>query len=415
MPRYWAEFARRLRFLLPSALVCFSLACSRPPAGPPGKGAGRKGPPAAVRVAPVETRDVPFEVSAIGNVEAFSAVTVKSRVSGQLLQVHVAEGADVEQGTPLFEIDPQPFLEQVRAAEAQLARDRAAEKQAAANIERAKAQAANARAQAGRYNALLREGIGAREQAEQYRTAADAADAQLSAEIAALESARAAIRADEARLDEARLDLGYAKIRAPISGRAGFMQVKAGNLVRENDTALLTLLQITPVYVTFAVPEKHLPGIRAAGAGLPVRVIEETSGKTLSTGTLALIDNSVDATTGTIRLKARFANADRKLWPGQFANAVMLLRTDRDVVTVPGESVQTGPSGSYVWVVKGDRTAEMRPVEISRTEGPIAVVARGLTAGEKVVITGQLRVTPGAPLQILGDAQPAASGATERP
>jgi multidrug efflux system membrane fusion protein len=360
-----------------------------------------------VQVAAAVSQDVPLELRAIGNVEALASVEVKSRVAGQLMQVHVRDGAGVKQGDLLFEMDPLPMLEALRTAEAAVARDRAVEKQSLANIARAQAQAGNARAQARRYQRLFEEGVGAREQVDQMSTSADALDAQLNADRAALESARASLRADEARLAQARLELGYAKITAPISGRAGFINVRAGNLVRENDSnALVTLLQITPAWVVFSVPEQHLPEIRRAMAVSPltVQATEEPSGRAIAQGVLEVIDNSVDATTGTIRLKARFANADRRLWPGEFANVMLRLRTEAGVMTVPNASIQSGPSGRYVWVVRADSTAELRPVEVARTQGDIAVITAGLSEGERVVTGGQLRVAEGAPLKITAGA-----------
>lgn len=378
--------------------------CSQSPASK-GPGAGKR-PAAPVRVATVQARDVPLEVRAIGNVEAWSSVAVKSRVAGQLLQVYVRDGADVKQGDLMFEIDPLPFLEAVRAAEAAVARDQAAEKQARANIARSRAQAENARAQARRYETLYKEGIGAREQAEQMTTAAEAMDAQLNADQAALESSRASLRADEARLAQARLDLGYTKITAPIAGRAGFINVRAGNLVKENDSvALVTILQINPAWVVFSVPEQHLTEIRRSMASHPLTVeaVEEPSGASIAQGRLEVIDNTVDSTTGTIRLKARFANAGRRLWPGEFANVLMRLRMETGVLTVPNSSIQSGPDGRYVWLVKPDSTATLRPVDVSRVHGDLAVIRQGLSAGERVVTSGQLRVAEGVPLQILGE------------
>lgn len=397
--------SRLLLSLAILAAILISQGCSQQ-AAPQGPGTAGKRPPAPVRAALAERRDVPLEIRAIGNVEAWSSVAVKSRVAGQLLQVHVRDGADVKQGDLLFEIDPLPFQEAVRAAEAAVARDQAAEKQARANIARTRAQAENARAQARRYEKLFTEGIGAREQADQMTTAADALDAQLNADQAALESARAALRADEARLAQSRLELGYARITAPISGRAGFINVRAGNLVRENDSvALLTLLQLSPAWVVFSVPEQHLPEIRKAMAANPlaVQAVEEPSGAVIAQGQLEVIDNSVDSTTGTIRLKARFANGDRRLWPGEFANVLLRLRTEAGALTVPNSSIQSGPAGRYVWLVKTDSTATQRPVEVSRVQGDLAVIAKGLEAGERVVTSGQLRVAEGVPLQILAE------------
>ena len=393
--------------LVVSAAFLWLLSCAGEQTAAQGKAAQKKRAAVPVRVARAERQDVPFEIRAIGNVEAWSNVALKSRVAGQLLKVHIRDGEDVKEGQLLFEIDPLPFLEQVRAAEAALARDVAAEKQSQAAIARAQAQAENARAQADRHLALFREGVAAREQADQFRTAADAAEAQLNAERAALESARAAFHADEARLAEAKLHLSYTKIHAPISARAGFVGIKAGNLVKENDSiALVHLLQITPAYVSFSVPEQFLSEIRgyAASAGLPVEAIDEASGRKIGSGRLDVIDNSVDVATGTIRLKAEFPNSDRRLWPGQFVNVRLLLRTDAGILTVPNAAVQSGPEGRYVWLVTADQTAEMRRVEVPRTQGDLAVVASGLADGDTVITAGQLRVTKGAKIEFLKDA-----------
>jgi len=397
---------------LAAACLCL-LSCSGQQTAAQGKAAQKKRAAVPVRVARAEKRDVPFEIRAIGNVEAWSSVALKSRVAGQLLKLHIRDGEDVREGQLLFEIDPLPFLEQVRAAEAALARDVAAEKQSQAAIARAMAQAENARAQADRHLALFREGVAAREQADQFRTAAEALEAQLNAERAALESARAAIRADEARLAEAKLQLGYTRIVAPISARAGFINIKAGNLVKENDSvALVTLHQITPVYASFSVPEQFLGEIRryAASADLPVEAIDETSGGKIASGRMEVIDNSVDVATGTIRLKAAFPNSDRRLWPGQFVNVRMLLRTDAGALTVPNAAVQTGPDGRYVWLVTPARTAEMRPVQVARTQGDLAVVSSGLAEGDTVITAGQLRVTKGVQLEFLKDVPASAAG-----
>jgi multidrug efflux system membrane fusion protein len=340
---------------------------------------------------------MPVEIEAIGNVEAYASVAVKSRVAGQLLKVHVGEGADVKRGELLFQIDPAPFEEQVRSAEAALLRDRAAERQASAAIAKVKAEAANARAQAQRYAELYKQGIGAREQADQYATAADAQDAQLRVQQAVRESASAAIAVDEAKLEEAERELSYTKITAPMSGRAGFVAIKAGNLVRENDTSpLVTILQVTPVFLTFSVPEKYLNDIRRAGAGLVATTTEGESGR------LEVIDNTVDSTTGTIKLKAVFANTARRLWPGQFANVRLRLKVEAGAVVFPDAAVQTGPQGDYVWVAAGG-VAQMRKVEVSRTQGGYCVVAQGVSVGEQVVTFGQLRLIPGAKLQLIGE------------
>ncbi len=397
----------KITLLLCISLLCAS--CSRNAEAGKGAPDARKRAGAPVRVGSVSRQDVPLEIRAIGNVEALSSVAVKSRVAGQVVVVHVTDGAEVKQGELLFEIDPLPFLERVRAAEAAIARDQAAEKQSIANIARSQAQAANARAQAQRYQTLFREGIGAREQSDQMTTAADAADAQVNADRASLESARASMRADEANLAQAKLDLSYTKITAPISGRTGFISIKAGNLIKENDAALVTILQMSPAWVVFSVPEQSLSEIRRALSERPLtaEAVEDPSGRVITKGRLEVIDNSIDVATGTIKLKAIFENADRRLWPGEFANIRLHLRTDNNALTIPVAGLQSGPNGRYVWIARPDSTAELRPVDISRTHGDVAVIAKGVTEGERVVTSGQLRVAPGASLQILSvDQQP---------
>ncbi len=387
-------------FIIFFAVVLLS-ACARKEQAPQGAAAG--GPrTAAVKVASASRRDMPVEIRAIGNVEAYSSVAVKSRVAGQLMRVHIRDGQDVRQGQLLFEIDPLPLEAQLRQAEANLARDRAMEKQAEASIARSRAQARQARAQADRYATLAKEGISSREQTEQFRSAAEAAEAGVNADVSALESARAAIRADEARVAEAKLNLGYTKIHAPISGRVGAVMIKEGNLVKENDTTpLVTILQVTPVYVSFTVPEHWIDEIRSymRSRQLPVLAVPEGAREAAS-GVLDSIDNSVDATTGTIRLKAKFPNQKLALWPGAFTNVVMTLRTERDALVVPAQAVQNRQEGRYVWIVKPDMTAELRPVEVTRTQGELAVISSGVESGESVITEGQLRVTPGAKLTV---------------
>ena len=358
---------------------------------------------APVRVALAERKDVPFEVRAVGNAEAFSIVAIKSRVAGQIIHVRVREGEEVKAGALLFELDPKPFIERLRAAEAALARDQAAEKQSQAEIQRATAQAAQARVQWERYQKLLKEGIAAQQQAEEIRSASLSAEAQLNVTKAALESVRAAIRAGEAQVAEAKLDLSYTKLDAPVGGTAGFIQTRTGNLVKENDTtALMTIAQHSPMYVSFAVPEQHLNEIRKYSAGgrkLVVDVLDE-GGTVTAHGALDVMDNTVDSTTGTIKLKALFPNKDRRLWPGQFVTVRMMLRVDTGALTVPNNAVQAGPDGRYVWVVRGDKTAELRPVTVLRTQGEFTVLGGGIQEGETVIISGQLRVAPNAPVRV---------------
>ena len=359
-----------------------------------------------------------MEIRGIGNVEAYSSVAVKSRVAGQLMRVHVRDGQNVQQNQLLFEIDPLPFEAQLRQAEANVARDRAMEKQAEASIAQSRAQASQARVQAERYATLAKEGITSREQTEQFRSVAEAAAAGVNANVSALESARAAIRADEARVAEAKLSLGYTKINAPISGHIGAVMIKEGNLVKENDTTpLVTILQVTPVYVSYAVPEKWIEEIRTYMRSRSLAVLAMSEGSQRpDTGVLDSIDNSVDSTTGTIRLKAKFSNKSLSLWPGGFANVVMTLRTERGALVVPAQAVQNRQEGPYVWIAKRDMTAELRPVKVSRTQGDLAVIASGVETGERVITEGQLRITPGAKLTVsTSQTRVAVPGAKETP
>jgi multidrug efflux system membrane fusion protein len=337
------------------------------------------GPAIPVVVAPVIATTVPVRIQAIGNVEVQATVAIKSRVDGQIVKVSFNDGQDVAKGQVLFEIDSRPFQAMLLQAQAALARD--------------KAQLERARNQEERYKDLLQKGFVSQDAYAQFRTNVDTTEAT--------------VRADEAAVENARLQLEYSTIRSPIDGRAGKILIQNGNLVKANDTlSLVVINQIAPVYVSFAVPEQYLGPIRkymAMGKLAVVARPADGSGSPAD-GTLAFIDNTVDPTTGTVRLRATFPNTDKTLWPGQFVTTSVTLNEQHDAIVIPSQAVQTGPRGSYVYVVKPDMIAEMRDVTVERADGAQSVVAKGLTAGEQVVTTGQSRLVPGIKVSVKPDA-----------
>lgn len=360
-----------------------------------------------VRAVSAVAGDVPLEVNAVGNVEAMATVDVKSRVAGQVIRVNFAEGQDVQAGQLLFEIDEEPLRRQIAELEADIAKDTALENQARANIIKDEAQLKQVRTAADRAVSLAKDGIFSKEQTEQSVATAETAQATLDADKAAAESASAASKADRARLAQTNLQLSYTKITAPISGRAGAISVKAGNLVKDNDASLVTILQISPIYVSFGVPEQILPQVRQFNRQQPLRIEASAADHVSETGKLEFIDNSVDATTGSIKLKAVFANTSRRLWPGQFVNVKARLNVEHDRILIPSRTVQTGPQGKYVWVMNpSDHSVTMRPVDVLRlyqgSQGAeLAVVGKGLRAGEMVISEGQMRLMPGAKVRLL--------------
>jgi membrane fusion protein, multidrug efflux system len=376
-------------------------------------------PPAAVRVVSAVSRDVPLEINSIGNVESITSVDVKSRLAGEVARVAFGEGQDVKAGDLLFEIDPEPLKRQIAELEANIARDVAQEKQALANVAKDEAQVRSDQAKADRGLKLANEGIFSKEQTETVVSTAESSRANLDADRAAVESARATQRADEAKLAETKLQLTYTEIRAPISGRAGAILVKAGNLVKDNDTTLVTLLETSPIYVSFSIPEQLLPSVRKYNAERPLEVEAVAADNEVVKGVLRFIDNSVDMTTGTIKLKAAFENQTRKLWPGQFVNVRSRLEIEPNRVVVPARTIQSGPEGKYLWVMNTDTSVAMRPVQVSRTYtvdgADYSVIGQGLAVGETVISEGQLMLVPGAHVRVLkaagsGDAAKSAAG-----
>jgi multidrug efflux system membrane fusion protein len=355
-----------------------------------------------VLVAKVQAKDVPVQVTAIGTVEAYSTVSVKSLVAGELDQVHFSEGQEVRKDSLLFTIDPRPFEADLEHAQANLARDTAQQVQAEANVAKDQANAQNAAMEKRRYQLLFEKGVITKEQYEQYSTTADALDAAVRADQAAVENAKHAIKADQAAIETSKLNLDYCYIHSPIEGRTGTLLVHGGNVVKSNDTALVVINQIRPIYVDFSVPQQNLPGIRqyAAAGKVPVEVtIPADSGPPVR-GELSFIDNSVNTATGTILLKAVFQNDDRRLWPGEFVNVTVTLTTQTNAVVVPSQAIQTGQAGQFVFVVKPDMTVESRPVSVARIIGDQTVIEKGLQPGETVVTDGQIRLVPGAMVQV---------------
>jgi multidrug efflux system membrane fusion protein len=358
-------------------------------------------PPAPVRVAMAELKTLPVEVRAIGNVEAYKTISVKSQLTGTLMHVNFKEGDPVRKGQLLFEIDPRPYQETIKQIEANLARDTALMKQAEANLARDIAQEKFSRDQAKRYEELAKQGVFSREQSEQVASTADSLGASVNADKAAIESSRSAITADRSSLDNAKLQLSYCYIYSPVDGRSGNISVKEGNLVKATDIELVTITQIQPVYVTFTVPERQLSLIRErmAAGRMPVRAIPQGSSIT-EVGELTFIDNSVDQNTGTIKLKGTFTNATAKLWPGQFADVILTLNQRPNIVAIPVQAVQIGQAGQYVFVVKQDQTVEMRAVVLGDTAGDFVEVTKGVQAGETVVIEGHIRLASGSRVKV---------------
>ncbi len=385
------------------ATILFAqLACNS--AAPISKGAaGRGGPPATpVTVAKAEMRDVPVQIRQIGSVEAVSVIAVKAQIGGELTKVFFREGDDIKKGQELFEIDPRPYQQAIDQAQAAIAKDEALVAQAQANLSRDTVQTANAKEQAQRYAALAKDGLISKDQNSTYQTTFNSQNETLRADEAAINSAKATLNVDKAALETAKLNLSYCFIRSPIDGRAGSLLVQAGNLVKANDTnALVNINQVQPVYVTFSVPEQFLGEIRSYSREHPLPVTAAISSGHNVTGQLNFIDNQVDNTTGTIKLKATFPNADRALWPGQFVNVVMTLRTLHDVTVVPSEAVQSGQAGQFVFVVKPDQTVDNRIVKLGESIDNKIVIESGIAPGDTVVTDGQLRLIPGAPVRIV--------------
>lgn len=341
--------------------------------------AKKKAPPAMpgspVTVAAVEQKDIPLEVVAVGRAEALATVSVKAQVGGEVTGVYFKEGQTVRKGDRLFTIDPRPFEIALRQAESLLEKDRALLK--------------NAEADVVRYAGLVQKDYVTKEQYESL--------------VASRDVLVAAVKADEAGISNARLNLDYATIRSPIDGRTGKLLIDTGNIIKANDANPAVVIdQISPIYVTFSVPERHLARIKEYMAKEPLKAeaVAPGEGQKPASGVLTFVDNEIDETTGTISLRATFDNADRALWPGQFLNVRLTLTTEKGVVVVPSQAVQTGQTGEYVYVVKDDMTAEMRPVKVVREFAGDSVISEGLKPGERVVTDGQLRLGPGSKVEI---------------
>lgn len=368
-------------------------------------------PPTPVTIAQAQARDIPIQVRQIGSVEPVAVIAVKAQISGELKQVFFKEGEEVKTGQELFEIDPRPYQQALDQAQAALQKDIALVAQAEANMARDQAQAANAKVQARRYAGLATEGVISKDQNESYQTASQVQDEAVRADQAALASAKASVVSDNAAIETAKLNLSYCYIRSPIDGRAGSLLLQAGNLVKANDTtAMVNINQLRPVYVTFSAPEQLLPQIRRYNAegSLAVTatgVADGVNRAVTATGLLTFIDNSVDSTTGTIKLKATFPNSDHALWPGQFITVVMTLRTLDHATVVPSEAIQSGQKGQFAFVVKQDQTVESRLVTVGQTIDNQIVVESGIAPGETVVTDGQLRLFPGARIRVVAAAK----------
>jgi len=370
-----SPFCLPVWLVLLSALICLP-ACSEGKSDLP-----QKTPPVPVTVGAVVQKTVPVTVQTIGNVEAYTSVSVKARVGGELQQVHFQEGQEVKQGDLLFTIDPRPYQAVLKEAQAKLARDQALLKKAEDD--------------ARRYSRLIKDDLISREQYDQVT-----ANAQALA---------ATVQADAAAVEHARLQVGYCYIYSPVSGRTGSILINQGNLIKAEDekNPIVIIHQIQPIYVSFSLPEKYFPEVKAAMAKgtLPVSAVIAGDKPHPVEGVLTFIDNQVDPATGTVRLKGTFKNAEKRLWPGQFVEVSLELASQPNALVVPAEAVQTGQGEQYVYVVKPDQTVDYRALKVERIINGEAVIKEGLAAGEQVVTDGQLRLVPGARVEIKAEPQ----------
>jgi membrane fusion protein, multidrug efflux system len=411
---------RVLGMMLLLATAVAAGACSKGAESKAESKSGQRQQAVPVAVATVEQKPMPVQIQALGSVEAYSVVSVKAQVGGELMRVHFKEGQDVKKGDLLFTIDPRPFeaaLAQVQATQAQ---HQAQVTQAEANLARDQAQLENARVEEERYRRLVAGGFVAREQYDQFLTTLKTAQATIEADQAAVATARALVRADAAAVETARLNLAYTVIRSPLDGRTGSLMLHEGNVVRSGGTADSTLLvinQIQPIYVSFTVPQQQLSGIKTYMQAGSLSVDALSAGETRpDRGVVTFVDNAIDPATGTVRLKASFPNAEKRLWPAQFANVTLTLTVDPNAIVVPSQAVQTGAQGPYVFVVKPDSTVENRRLVVTRTQGNDSVIASGLQAGEQVVTDGQSRLSPGVKVEVRGETGGGSKGSgPERP
>jgi multidrug efflux system membrane fusion protein len=350
--------------------------------------------PAQLVVADVATQSpTPILVTAIGTVQSIATVMIKSRVDGEIAKVNFEEGQEVKEGDILFTLDDRALRAQVQQAEANLERDRA-------QFERNQLEVKRQTELAGR-------GVASAQKLEDVKTSVAVSEAT--------------VRASEATAENARVNLNYTSIRAPITGRTGSVALKRGNVVKAVDTAptvmpLVTITQLRPIYVAFTVPEQYLAGLRGAMTAGPVPVVATVPSQPQSptTGTLTFIDNQVDSATGTISLKAKYPNEDDRLWPGQFVNVTLTLGMQENAVAVPSGAIQVGPNGPYVFVIRPDSTVELRLVKPDRMVGGKTVVAEGMAAGERVVVDGQLRLGNGTRVTVQGSTPPKPTPVAER-
>jgi membrane fusion protein, multidrug efflux system len=355
---------RAISAAAPAAIWLLSIATAAPAAAQSG------GPAVPVTAGTVIAEDVPVFLHGIGTAQAYNMVSIKSRVDGQIVKIDFKEGQEVREGDLLLQIDPRPYQATLAQAEAVKQKD--------------EAQLAGAQADLERYAQLVPSGHQTRQSYDQQKTLV----AQL----------QASIKADEAQIQTAKLNLGYTEIRSPIDGRLGARLVDKGNLVRATDnTVLVTISEVKPIFVSFTLPQKTLEDIREhqKQAPLTVRAYTGDGKKQLADGKLTMIDNAIDQATGTIRLKARFDNENERLWPGEFVSLRVILIVRNGVTTVPAQTVQDGPNGQYAYIIKPDDTVERRSVEVGSVQDGIAVVTKGLSPGERVVVEGQYRLTNG--------------------
>jgi multidrug efflux system membrane fusion protein len=392
---------RKLSLLAIAASLSLTTSCSR-------LAAKTDDAPAAeipVRVARAVIDDVPLEIAAVGNVEAINSVDVKSRVAGPIERVAFAEGQDVSKGQLLFAINREVLDRQAAEQRALLERDVAMEDQARAILARDATAQKQSQSEAEVAVKLGQLGVISGQRVDQLTTARDTASAGLTSDKATLAAAESTLKADRARLAETQLQQSLTSVLAPISGRAGAVLVKTGNLVRDNETTLVTLLQLAPIYVTFGIPEQSLSEVQRLNAQYPLKVKASIPGGTDLEGHIAFIDNTVDAATGAIRLKAVFPNSDGALWPGEFVHVRVRLRMDAGRTVIPDSCIQDGLNGKYAWVIHSSR-ATMTPVSVQRVYAPhdgpgLAVLTSGIRPGDVVVTEGQLRLTAGVKVSVL--------------